>query len=465
MVWQLIIHNLLDNAKSLRFLLSFLIVVTAFMFAGILFVGKYELAIEDVRNSEMENLRSLEQKSRALNQVATHGQALINPAPLLGFVFTGLYGFLPNALYVNAFSVGGLGHLARVNFLLPRFSQLDWVFIIGILLSFVALALTFDAVSQEKEDGTLRLVMTNAFPKYQFVLAKYAGSLLVLLIPLTVGVLLNLVIIHVVAPVILSPQHWLQILFVFGVSVLYLSIFALVGLSSSILTNHSSSSMVLGLIFWVCMVLIVPNLGKLISETFLRVATSKQLMLEIDLARDNVTKGYGDEAHIFIPTDRYRASHRQRAQMLSEVVEVEAKLRAAHRAKQVEQVRWGQNWTRVSPTAVYQYSVESIANVGISRFLKFNSDVNDYRAELLEFVKRKDALDTQSPHWLNPAHDILYSNSPVDAAEVPRFQYRPPDFLTLSREAAMDILLLVLMNVVLFSLCVVLFLRFDVTFL
>ncbi len=463
MLWQLVVHNLLDSAKSLRFMLSFLVVVSAFILSGILFVSKYEFDVKNVWESEIENLRALEQKSKSLDKLATHGQVLQYPPPALGFVITGLSGHLPNGLYANAFGIGLVASESRTNVLLPRFNQLDWVFIIGILLSFVALTLTFDGISLEKEDGTLRLVMANAFPRYQFVLAKYAGALLVLMIPLTVGVLLNLIIVALSGSVALTSEHWVQILLVFGISVVYLSVFVLVGLLTSILTNRSSTSLALGLVMWVIMALIVPNLGKLITETFYQIPTNEELTKEIDLAKDDITfRRYPREAHEFVPTDRYRPSHQLLAQMLSEVVEAESKIRGAHRTKQLEQVRWGRSLARVSPVAVYQYSVESIADVGISRFLALRHKASNYREQLLEFVKSKDALDPHSPHWINPAHGMLYSNNPVDPAEIPKFQYGSQNLSALVRESMLDVLLLVIVNLILLTLSVASFLRFDV---
>ncbi|MDZ7369354.1 MAG: ABC transporter permease subunit [candidate division KSB1 bacterium] len=462
MLRELIFRDLLDYVKSLRFMLSFLIVVGAFILSGILFVGKYKLAVVDYRENETRNLKALEESSKGLDQVAMYGQRLINPPPVFGFTCTGFDDHLPNALYVNAFSVGTMDNLSRSNFLFPKFNELDWVFIIGILLSFVALALTFDGISREKEDGTLRLVMTNAFPRYQFILAKYVGALLVLTIPATIGILLNLIIVILSGVVMLTAEHWIQIGFIYILSTVYLSAYVLFGLLISILIHRSAPSLALCLVLWVVTVLFIPNTGGLLSQAFHPLPPKKEFEEKIDLARSQVWDHYPKEAQSFIGIDRYRPAHRWRAAAQSEQLEVEVKLREAYFNEQIQQVEWGQRWTRISPAAVYQYAAESLADVGISRFFNFRRQVKNYGEQLMDFVRKKDALDPESPHWINPFNGILFSTNPVKYTEIPKFNYKPRKIEELLRESLMDIFLLMMVNFFLFTISVASFLRFDV---
>ena len=48
----------------------------------------------------------------------------------------------------------------------PNISQVDWAFIIGYVLSLIALLFTFDAISGERERGTLRLMLANSIPRH-----------------------------------------------------------------------------------------------------------------------------------------------------------------------------------------------------------------------------------------------------------------------------------------------------------
>ena len=62
------------------------------------------------------------------------------------------------------------------NYVSDLFSHLDFVFFINIVGSLMAFAFTYDAISGEKQLGTLRLVMTTPISRAVFLLSKFLGS-------------------------------------------------------------------------------------------------------------------------------------------------------------------------------------------------------------------------------------------------------------------------------------------------
>ncbi|MEE8583230.1 MAG: ABC transporter permease subunit [Acidobacteriota bacterium] len=60
-----------------------------------------------------------------------------------------------------------------------------------IVLSLFAILFAYNAVSGEKEQGTLRLSFSNAVPRDSYILGKAAGSFLALAIPLLILILLG----------------------------------------------------------------------------------------------------------------------------------------------------------------------------------------------------------------------------------------------------------------------------------
>ncbi len=102
---------------------------------------------------------------------------------------------------------------------------------ISTVLSFVALVLAYDSISGEREAGTLRLMLANTIPRYKLLLGKYSGSMLTLAIPLIVGLLVSLIIVIPSKDVAIDAAAWLKILVITLLSLLYLSIFVLLGLT------------------------------------------------------------------------------------------------------------------------------------------------------------------------------------------------------------------------------------------
>ncbi|HUU45944.1 MAG TPA: ABC transporter permease subunit, partial [Acidobacteriota bacterium] len=90
------------------------------------------------------------------------------------------------------------------------FRHIDFTFIVQVVLSLFAILFTYDAVSGEREAGTLKLVFANNVPRARYLLAKIAGTWLGLVIPLGIPVLLALLIVQF-AGVPLTALHWARV--------------------------------------------------------------------------------------------------------------------------------------------------------------------------------------------------------------------------------------------------------------
>jgi len=88
------------------------------------------------------------------------------------------------------------------------FPLLDLVFVVTILLSLAALIFSYDAVSGEKEDGTLKLMLANDVPRARILMGKIAGGTLTLFIPFLVSMFLGLLIVLVNPRVAWAGANW-----------------------------------------------------------------------------------------------------------------------------------------------------------------------------------------------------------------------------------------------------------------
>ncbi|MFX0199933.1 MAG: hypothetical protein ACFFCW_27740, partial [Candidatus Hodarchaeota archaeon] len=114
------------------------------------------------------------------------------------------------------------------------------------------------------------------------------------------------------------------------------------------------------------------------------------------------------------------------------------------------------------PIALFDYMNEAVVGGGYARFRKVWSDLHRYQVQFLQFFKTIDAADPNSPHWYNPYEDYSTTKKPVAFEQVPLFEEKP-----LSLAARLSFLrnylaLMVLYIGVVFSLILVLFLRYDV---
>ncbi|HID30549.1 MAG TPA: hypothetical protein EYP19_11170, partial [Desulfobacterales bacterium] len=181
---ELVRKEILENIQSLRFVLSLLLIVSVFATSGFVFVGKYRQELEDYSRETNKNFSALSKRAKNLSELAFYKQAIWRKPKVLEFCAEGFEKSLPNRFKVNVFIVDHPEVQSRSNFLLPRFSDIDWVFIISIILSFVALLLTYDSICGEKEAATLSLMLSGPVPRDTVVLSKYLGAMCTLGMPL-----------------------------------------------------------------------------------------------------------------------------------------------------------------------------------------------------------------------------------------------------------------------------------------
>jgi len=471
MIRQIIYKEILENILSLRFILSLLLAVSLFAAAGFVFVAKYRQESQDYWKDTNENLSSLSEQTKRLCDIARYRQTVYRKPKSLALCTEGFEKYLPNSFRFSVFSMYIPQVRSRGNFDLGRFSDMDLVFIISLILSFIALIFTYDTICGEKEAGTLRLILAASIHRHKILLGKYIGVMLTLGIPLLLGLLINLLIVISSRDVIISSGDWLKIFTIVLLSLLYLSIFVLLGMFVSSRTAHSANSMVILLLVWVGIVILIPSFGRIISDAARQSPTGAELQRRLTEAdkqiEDDRTSGkFGRNAGMF-SSDPEKCNPPATARWYNAMREAYNQVYEDHLNKMMVPVTFGRSFTRLSPTVLYQCASESIAGTGINRFKSLYQQVKRYQQDLKEYVRSKDAEDPESLHLLCDHGQAIsqwgvISKKPVSFGTVPKFQERDPALAKSLQWAIWDIGLLALFNLVFFAASFVSFLRYDV---
>ena len=473
MIRQILRKELLMNLLSLRFILSLLLAILLFAASGLVFVNRYEKNTQDYWKKTNENLTGLKEQSKRLYRLAFYKQEIYKrPKPLTCFV-EGYEKSLPDCIRCDAFSVDLPEIKSQSNFILPSFSDIDWVFIVSVILSFVALVFTYDSICGERETGTLRLILADTVPRYKVLLGKYFAAMLTLGIPLCIGLLVSLIIILFSRDVVLHPVEWLKILTIILLSFLCLSAFVLLGIFISIRTAHSSNSMVVLLLVWVGLVILIPSFGRIISDMYSRSTTQVDLLRKLDEASkkvdDQAKAGAFGENPGTMGGSRDDPMNNPPARARYKTAGVEAKkgIIEEHHRQMLAQVLKGRNLTCLSPVVIYQRASEAIAGTGLSHCVNLRSQIRQYMENLMQYIRDQDREDSDSLHLICPdsAAAIRWktiSHNPVDFDTVPKFQERDIALGQSLKLAIWDIGVLALFNLVFFAAAFVSFLRYDV---
>ncbi len=470
MVRQIIYREILENILSLRFLLSLLLAISLFAVAGFVFVVKYRRESQDHWKDTNENLSSLSERTNRLCDVVRYRQTVYRKPKSLALCTEGFEKYLPNSFRFSVFSMYIPQVRNRGNFDLGRFSDMDLVFIISLILSFIALIFTYDTICGEKEAGTLRLILAASIHRHKILLGKYIGVMLTLGIPLLFGLLINLLIVISSRDVIISSGDWLKIFTIVLLSLLYLSIFVLLGMFVSSRTAHSANSMVILLLVWVGVVILIPSFGRIISDAARQSPTEAELQIRLTQAdkqiEDDCASGkFGKNAGMF-SSDPEKCNPPATARWVNARREAYNQIYEDHLNKMMVPATFGRSFTRFSPTVLYQRASEVIAGTGINRFKSLYQQVKRYQQDLKEYIRNKDAEDPESLHLLCDHGQAIrdwgvVSKKPVSFDTVPKFQERDPALAKSLQWAIWDIGSLVLFNLVFFAASFVSFLKYD----
>ena len=305
--------------------------------------------------------------------------------------------------------------------------KIDWVFI-GIFMSFFVILFTFDAIAGERAQGTLSLMMSNQISRGQMLFAKYLGAFFTLMVPLTIGILMNLLIIYLSESIPLSSGDWLRILGMVGLFALHISIFIFIGLFFSSRVSNAITSLVWLLLTWVCLAFIFPSLlgrfvGTLDPIPSIEIVSSRKRAQLTNIEDEfrpmellEVTKL--SEA----PSPDNLSATRLWATYFTRRYETRTQIADTHIDQQFRQVRLARELTQISPIVCFQYAMEGLAGTGITRYMDFVKQVRRYRQTFIDFIKTEDRDDPESLH-IYPVREGL-SQKPVDPNAIPRFKER-----------------------------------------
>ena len=453
----LILKELQDYLSQGRFIITSVLIIAVFIINGITFLAKYQSML-----LEYEENANLNRKAYGSNMLGLFMQESLffqkKPLPIQ-FCVTADETLLPNCFEVNAINqreVASSRHVTE-NFLVKKSIELDWVFIIGVLLSFVVVVITFDSITGEKENGTLRLALSNSIPRDKYLLSKFYGAFFTLIIPLSLGVVGNLIIIALSKPMILNLTLLARVGLIFLLGVIYLACFIWIGIFISAITKNSSTSLILLLFLWVLVVILVPASGGIIARIFYPIPRAstieqqvEQVLMQPKIAEEEIT-AKGEQIDI----DQF-------ARLDAESFEQAAKIRNEFRNHKFRQVNLAQTITLISPYSVFNYAAEAIAGVGIVRHKVMLSQLKAYREKLDQFILQQtqkgfgDKLKAKYITW-RVAHWGAFDND-----QIPKFEETRMPIGSGLQAAMLDLLLLFLFVAIFFVAGFVAFVRYDV---
>ena len=467
MIWHIAKREIYDNLNSLRFALATVLLFGLMLTNAVVHLREHPARVQKYHDASGETLNRLRARTD-LYALAEFGPGRFHKKPSpLHFCADGGDVFLPNTIYSSIsritddlYSFWYLSYrypAPNLKNIRPNIIKLDWGFVIGYVLSLIAILFTFDSISGERERGTLRLTLANSIPRHTVLIGKFLGALVSISIPFTLAVLMNLLAISTSNNVQLGAEAWNRLGIIFFIAILYLCLFLALGLLVSARVQQSGASLVILLLMWISFVVFMPNTLASIASGFSNPMTSEEYYER----REQLYNELRDEYNARLQDTRGLPN--KRIELRSEYVTKGTARgeRLSHELlnQQHAQIQLARSFTRISPTALIQHLFESFAGTGFERHCQFVENVQDYDREYRVFVTDMDRADPDSLHIIGAREGM--SKKPINPDAIPTFE----DTLSLSRDfnaAAVDLLLLILFFAVLLSGAYLAFVRVEV---
>ena len=337
------------------------------------------------------------------------------------------------------------------NPLLAVFPSLDLTTVIEIILSLLVLFFAYNTISGEREQGTLKLILSNDIPRHTVLLGNFIGGMASIILPMVIGLGISMIILYLNPMIALNPGDHVRILLIFLLAAMYLSVFYSLGMLLSSRIRSSATVLILLLFMWVISVIIVPNsavyFAKYITQVPDRAVVDSQAeqleqewMNELDVYASEhphpLRSSRGSLSHIsgqdrnylsIVERNRFVASgnwpyalsiyygprelmewyldgsiygHNLRMDYEDRIWQ----LYKDYQAKLESQTKYARVFSLFSVSRLFYNATSSLAGTSEADYLSFIQQASDYRSDLISYMKSKGGFDSY----------LLFTRKPID---------------------------------------------------
>jgi len=464
MLKTIIIKELQNNLYSLRFHISFLLCIVIFVVGTIAFLKNQDARMQEYSKYQAEFKNELKETAESnAGKLAVNQRAFIWQPRANAFISDCKEKYFPNQFIYSAYNVFGfeVGR-GNINPFLRTFQELNWSFIATVILSFVVLLFTFDTISGEKESGALSLVLSNSMPRATLLFGKYIGTIVTTMVMTVFGMGLSILILLFSHRVAFTSAILVESFGFLFLTLLLVSCIAATGILSSVLVHKSNVSLLISLTFWLVFVVLIPNTAIFWANKIFSIEHADTINERIDGFRADLNRNAPMGSWSSADDNPFLPEHRLRAELQIKLMNSEMGIRNAYFQDMFRQFERTRLLTVISPIALFDYMNEAIVGGGYARFKKIWTNLHVYQDQFLEFFKRIDAADPNSPHWYNPYEDYSTSKKPVTFEQLPLFEEKPLSLAARFYFLKNYLVIMIVYIAAVFSLALVSFLRYDV---
>ena len=381
---------------------------------------------------------------------------------------------------------------------LSIFLSIDVIFVFKIVLSALAILFAYNTISGEREDGTLKLVLSNPIPRDTLIFGKYLGGMLSLFPIVVMSFTVGIVIADASPATDFDVSDLLRLVTVLVVSLLYISICYLLGLLLSVWTKTAATTLILSMFIWGILTIVHSNvatfavtkfppstsqpekevlqqIGKIwedfreerdahILKEFGYKHPIHAIMTKGDMTLGMDTKTAGgigfEEIYTPKPIHKMNTSKYQEILGYQEPFRIDYANKAEEILKRRENIgernrQLARNVSRLSFADTYRFAVGAITGTDRESYNDFINQARSYKRQVVDYLASKDAFSARA--WFSS------DKGSAEFIDLPIFQYRYSSVSECLSRALGDIFILLAWNIILFLGAYVSFLRYDLS--
>ena len=381
---------------------------------------------------------------------------------------------------------------------LSIFLSVDVIFVFKIVLSALAILFAYNTISGEREDGTLKLVLSNPVPRDMLVLGKYLGGMLSLFPIVVMSFTIGVVIAYASPATAFDGNALLRLVMVLVVSLLYVSICYLLGLLLSIWTKEAATTLILSMFIWGILTIVHSNIATFAVTKFppYKPQPEKETRQQVEKIWNDfkeerdayILKKWGykypvsaishegpimlgitmsspweldfKEFYTIKPIHNADVSKFQEVLGYQEPLRIDYANRAEELLKRTEEIRernrqLARDVSRISFADAYRFAIGAITDTDTESYNDFIRGARSYKRQIVDYLASQDAFSARA--WFSS------DKGTAEFEDLPVFQHRQNSVSENFSRALGDVFTLLAWNVILFMGAHVSFLLYDMS--
>lgn len=415
MIWHIAKKEILENLTTYRFYILTGLLLVLMTVSIVISYGDYELRVEHYNMTKPG---------------AGSSNVMLPPNPLSIFA-KGAEANIGRLYWVHLGNIEVESSVQSINRLFALFTVPDMLFIIKVMLSLIALLFSFDAITEEKENGTIKLALASGTQRTSLLFGKLIGRFLLVILPFLILFFAATLVVSSRPDITADGDFWERVSIIAIFSALYTFVFTTLGLFLSSLLHRSPTSLIISLIAWVFFIFIAPQAGTAVAQAMSTIPPAERVELERRLT--DVRIEYEHVLH-----ERSAGEGTDNSRYANDTRDSYRQLVDSYRQKLNQRLTFTKDLVRVSPAGSLTLLLTNALNTGIDEELRLKDELWLY-------------MDRNFDIWSGIAKGTTES-----------FEYRRTTISELLSQSGMiDIVIIILFGLGFFTITLITFSRYD----